>query len=576
MAAKKYYPREIQEEMIDLYLHQKESVYSIAESFSLPYSAVYDILKKNGVKSKVQSRREEVLLLLPSSPVIVSHYRKDYLSPSTIAKRYCRGNSELLPKLESLVRNTLKEEGVRLDWRRRPPRICIRCRRSVRSPMQRFHLSFCSTACLSSWLSDNTDSHGLCTSPIFYVYGLATPISVNLNSGRNLVFSAGDTFYVGKGHGPRAWEHLKNNDRQNSWKREVIDFIQNEGNKVRVLMLEENVSEGRSFALEIEWIEKIGLENLTNVHSGGIGKTASKKTKEYLSYLGKKLRRDHPEWAEKNREAMLDKINTPWAKARHAKSMRRLRERHPWFAEVKRLLWNFHRHSVPFPKEIRRAMRKLYRRKYIQREKVSLVEFVLENELSDFFSSSLPLLKQKIPEKVAKMYLKEGLEDSEIVKRIPLVSLSQVKDITSPMRTLNNVRMLAGFINGEDFSDLVNSLISEGHRSVGAITGRVGLMIQDRFPFAKGGRDYGYIRLARKRIEKICKDEGIALRDGFPGRPRMENRTRLSLQDKKYIGLRSSGRSCEESASLVGRPTKEMRRMEREHPLMIVELEHLR
>ncbi len=95
----------------------------------------------------------------------------------------------------------------------------------------------------------------------FYVYQLRDPRSEL-------------PFYIGKGFGRRAWDHIKNIDY--SHKSNTIQKILREGYEVQVEILQDNLTEDSAFELEIQLISKYGRRDLgtgclTNLTSGGEG-----------------------------------------------------------------------------------------------------------------------------------------------------------------------------------------------------------------------------------------------------------------------------------------------------------------
>lgn len=80
----------------------------------------------------------------------------------------------------------------------------------------------------------------------------------------------GKIFYIGKGKGKRAWA----TDRNASWREEA----QKHG--VEIEFIAENLSEEEAFNKEIETIQNIGLENLTNMANGGEGSSGWLHTEE--------------------------------------------------------------------------------------------------------------------------------------------------------------------------------------------------------------------------------------------------------------------------------------------------------
>lgn len=119
----------------------------------------------------------------------------------------------------------------------------------------------------------------------YYVYGLVNPIDNQI-------------FYVGKGSGKRAYDHLKPSGwGKNPHKLYKIKKIRSSGNEPYVIFLYENLDEDTAFKMEISEIKRLrdGGVDLTNMTDGGdcgpiifgkrtesVRKLVSKKTKEAM------------------------------------------------------------------------------------------------------------------------------------------------------------------------------------------------------------------------------------------------------------------------------------------------------
>jgi hypothetical protein len=117
---------------------------------------------------------------------------------------------------------------------------------------------------------------------MYYVYGL-------------FIDDADVPFYIGKGHGDRALDHLGGREGGNSHKNHTILKAQREGKSINVKFLHETDSEQEAFSLEISEIKKYGRRCdgsgvLTNLTEGGEGPSGYKHT---------------PEQVERNRRAQL-------------------------------------------------------------------------------------------------------------------------------------------------------------------------------------------------------------------------------------------------------------------------------
>ena len=72
----------------------------------------------------------------------------------------------------------------------------------------------------------------------------------------------GEIFYVGKGNGYRAYDKT---NRNSHWKRTVAKY----GYNISIFL--DNLSDKKAYSVEMDLIEAIGLENLTNMNNGGEG-----------------------------------------------------------------------------------------------------------------------------------------------------------------------------------------------------------------------------------------------------------------------------------------------------------------
>jgi hypothetical protein len=109
---------------------------------------------------------------------------------------------------------------------------------------------------------------------MFYVYALTDP----RNNDR--------FFYIGKGHGYRAINHLKNSaNRENNSKQATVKAIRNDGYEPGVVYLFKQLTEEQAHQKEIELIafygrKDLGLGHLTNLTNGGEGTSGHKHTEE--------------------------------------------------------------------------------------------------------------------------------------------------------------------------------------------------------------------------------------------------------------------------------------------------------
>ena len=118
----------------------------------------------------------------------------------------------------------------------------------------------------------------------YYTYILRRPDK--LDNGDPMIF------YVGKGHGARAYNHTtKSSLKSRSHKNSIIKKLLNENINVPVEFILENVSEKEAFDKEIELIKKYGrydlgtgiLSNKTNGGEGSSGTIVLAKTRKKIS-----------------------------------------------------------------------------------------------------------------------------------------------------------------------------------------------------------------------------------------------------------------------------------------------------
>lgn len=107
----------------------------------------------------------------------------------------------------------------------------------------------------------------------FYVYTLKDP-------------KTGLDFYIGKGSGNRATDHLRESrieNANNRHKANKIRKIQRHSGSVRVRYIATGLKEQQAFRMEKALISEVGLDNLTNIKCGGEGATLSEDTKQKIS-----------------------------------------------------------------------------------------------------------------------------------------------------------------------------------------------------------------------------------------------------------------------------------------------------
>lgn len=88
----------------------------------------------------------------------------------------------------------------------------------------------------------------------------------------------GSIFYVGKGNGYRAWQKSNRNEYWNRVKNKY---------GLNVVIFKDNMSDEDALRLEMELIEAIGLQKLTNLTLGGDGALGLKHSEQTKQKIGK-------------------------------------------------------------------------------------------------------------------------------------------------------------------------------------------------------------------------------------------------------------------------------------------------
>lgn len=153
---------------------------------------------------------------------------------------------------------------------------------------------------------------------VYYVYVLLDPRKSGEFKYSSWKFNY-EPFYVGKGHGDRAYAHTEDNlyDR-NVHKKRKIASIRRKGLDHLVLIQKDKLTEKQAFLLETKLVSDIGRHNfgegpLTNLTDGGdgvIGHKHSEETKEIIRQAG--LGRKHSkETKEKLSDFAIERAKDP-------------------------------------------------------------------------------------------------------------------------------------------------------------------------------------------------------------------------------------------------------------------------
>lgn len=141
----------------------------------------------------------------------------------------------------------------------------------------------------------------------------------------------GKLFYVGKGIKKRAWSFRSRN-------RYWYNVVNKHGIDIKILY--DNLTEEEAYEKEKEIIAEVGLNNLTNVLSGGEGMTSDDvkslyKNPEYrekMKAAHKRLQQD-PKWIQTMKECGENgklKMQDPSIKEKHLNSVRNVAQTEEW------------------------------------------------------------------------------------------------------------------------------------------------------------------------------------------------------------------------------------------------------
>lgn len=126
----------------------------------------------------------------------------------------------------------------------------------------------------------------------FYVYALLDPRKPGIFNYDDMSFEY-EPFYIGKGCGKRAQQHVKlSYKNKNDHKDNKIRKILKDDLKPLIVKIKDNINEKDAYILEKNIIKIIGLNNLTNITEGGIGRNSESMKGDKNPMFGKK----RPKW----------------------------------------------------------------------------------------------------------------------------------------------------------------------------------------------------------------------------------------------------------------------------------------
>ena len=503
-------PEQLQRKSLSLYY---DSGYNHRQIHKVLGTNIYHILELNNSPTKTILRREKVLSHIPSDHQILRLYRHKGLSAPQIAEIYSPEEGRVTTLIQEQITASLKRNGIRSTHRPRKKYTCTQCKSHTAGVRYNFGLPFCSPICQADWLASNTDEDFLCTTPIFYVYALVTPIAISVNSGKNLQLSPGDYFYIGKGHGDRAYGHEKPNSG-NLIKLQIIRQIREEGYKSEVIKLVDRVSEREAFEQEIRWIDKIGIENLANVNHGGLGEKATEDIKRSISWAVREAYKD-PEVKQRLINSVRERTSTPEWKKAHEEGMKNYHQNYPWARILWRLFDNHHRFSASFPPFIQKEMKELYS-DYLD-GKIIGKEIFPSKDLAEILVGKLPMLNRRLERCVRFCYTVKGMSIKQIQEDLWLTP-KRVGDIVRKIQNKELQDKVSKFI-GNDLEKIVLHLYQEEKvPSIGVINEKVRHLIKEML-----GRDYpcgsekdSYRSLLKKEIGNILGRNGLTSKQGKP------------------------------------------------------------
>lgn len=551
MASRIIHTGEFQQRVVTSYL-LGFTIRQLAEKLSINFSTAYRILQDNKIRSRPKVKKKKALSMLPSLERIMNYYQEDYMNSREIALLYCT-EPGLLNLMISQIREVLRGQGI-LKRQGRPKnktQACTQCDRLTLDPTTWRHLPFCSHDCKAIWIDENSDKNRLCSAPIFYVYGLITPIEIELyapeQTNGTLHFLPGDVFYIGKGHNDRMYAHEKH--PSNLYQRGVIEEIHDQGQKIIYKKLENELTESQAFASEIKWIEKIGFSNLANFNHGGTGEKATEETKKLLSIAATEAYKD-PKVKAKAVEAVRKTTSGSKWKRSYMMAMKRLKAKYPWMFDVFTLIHNHEKYKSPFPTPVRTELERFHRAR--QQHGIVITEFEFSKKAKQFFLIDLPILKKLTISRVINLHEK-GLSTEQILNIVCWEVPPKIKQIIKKHENSKRRDVVDAFIeNGlEDF--VLDLYHNQDLKSLGLIFERIPAKIRtliDR-DFPSDGRHQYRVGI-RQKVKEIFKKHNLKPRSR--GKMPLSSYTdpnQLSKRMQQFCDYILEGLSPQEAGSLV-------------------------
>ena len=239
-------------------------------------------------------------------------------------------------------------------------------------------------------------------------------------------------FYIGKGVKKRMYEHFsKSNLKDNNPRSKKILKIINEGYQPISIKLIENLTENDSYDLETKIISIIGLENLTNINSGGLGQSSENMMGEKNPMFGKK----RPKWLiekmQEERKKLTNKGKT-YQEIYGEKKSNQIKKKMSERRKGKSWEEYFGKEKAERIKKERSILRtgtfhtdetkSKIKDKICTLENLSKRKEIIMKNRKDKFDDDLNVYRDKIV-----LMINNGLEDCEIIKRIENISRFRIK-----------------------------------------------------------------------------------------------------------------------------------------------------